>query len=879
MVLNVLLLGVSLLCISTALLWKAGKILSFQFHSSNLKIHIFYIVLLLPGFLLFIWIDETPQSQYLSVSLFLLFSVVLAELLSYWDNSKIITLPVKWRIAVLLVLGSFILGTPIMHQRLQQRECRETEVVAKELMRPSDNWLSYVVLDGIRTSIESIKNEYTASDIAEARKSNLAFVLWTKTLLGKEGYNSALVLYDQKGDEVDRFVVGINKLEQKEILTRVFEGEENDVHFIGRTGQKKLGKLYGAWITVRDTNENFIGSLALLLSEQQKTSFYDQETEPLRQFGDRFENEMVREIAIHEYQTDTLVFSTGSRLAPDRILSPEIASELKKAPSSIVWKDININGYETQTVFLRNTETPEKDISISLEKLDVRWELFNYLKEFIICLCVLAVMGIYISIRGRARGSPPVIGFKGKLFLGFACITLLPLTILSYYNKRLASERVQEQVEATLYRELSQLQDRIGNYIADEKDFELGVDDDFCEAVAGEYGIDFSVYRDASIQASSLSELYRAGFLDGRLNGKVFSASILGGKRNILTKEKIGSVEYIVGYAPISIAGSIAGVIAIPTLNREKEMESELAKRNAYVFGAYAVVFGIALIGGGLLAFRFARPLRLLTIAAKDVSEGNLEVRVEPHSRDEIGILASSFNEMVLKLRKSREELSKHERESAWKEMAKQIAHEIRNPLTPIKLSIQHVRQAFKDKAPDREEILQRVTQTVIDQIEVLSRIASEFSSFAKMPASKFERLNIDDLLKETINLFREVEEISFVHKPSPSTAMIIADRDQLRGVFINIVRNAIQAMQESGTITAETFLEKHLCIIKISDTGPGIPEEILTRIFDPNFSTKTEGMGLGLAIARRVIEDHGGTITCSSERGKGTMFEIRLPA
>jgi nitrogen fixation/metabolism regulation signal transduction histidine kinase len=271
--------------------------------------------------------------------------------------------------------------------------------------------------------------------------------------------------------------------------------------------------------------------------------------------------------------------------------------------------------------------------------------------------------------------------------------------------------------------------------------------------------------------------------------------------------------------------------------------------------------------------------LHQLTLAAKDVSEGNLAVRVETHSRDEIGILARSFNEMVSKLQKSREELSKHERESAWKEMAKQVAHEIRNPLTPIKLSIQHVRQAFKDKAPDREEILQRVTQTVIDQIEVLSRIASEFSSFAKMPESKFEKLNIDDLLKETINLFREIQGVSFIHTLASPTVMIVADRDQLRGVFINIIRNAIQAIQKAGIITAETSLEKHICIIKISDTGPGIPEELRARIFEPNFSTKTEGMGLGLAIARRVIEDHGGTISCSSERGKGTTFEIRLPA
>ena len=146
------------------------------------------------------------------------------------------------------------------------------------------------------------------------------------------------------------------------------------------------------------------------------------------------------------------------------------------------------------------------------------------------------------------------------------------------------------------------------------------------------------------------------------------------------------------------------------------------------------------------------------------------------------------------------------------------------------------------------------------------------------MPESKYERLNIDDILKETLSLFREVQGVSFIRTPASPPIMIVADRDQLHGVFINIIRNAIQAIPKAGTIIAETSLEKNTCLIKISDTGLGIPEEIRTRIFEPNFSTKTDGMGLGLAIARRVIEDHGGTISCSSERGKGTTFEIRLP-
>jgi two-component system, NtrC family, nitrogen regulation sensor histidine kinase NtrY len=876
--LNVILLGISLLCLSTSLIWKGKKILALQFPSSELKTRILLLLIFFLGIPIFIILDESPQVLLFGSIFFMIFSIIFVEYLARWKKSGISSASLYWRIAVWMVVGSFFLGTPIVHQRLQERERRDVEDAVREFLRPSDSWLTYVILDGLQVSADGLRNELILHDLEEAKKSNLAFVLWTQTLLGKNGYNSAIVLYDKKGNEADRFTVGMSKQEQKEILTRVFEGEEEAVHVAGRTGQKSLGKLYGSWITVHDSSGQIEGSIALLLSEHQRTFFHEYETEPLRQFANRFENDIVREIAIQEYRADTLVYSTGSKLSPDRFLPPDIKTAIQNASTTAFWKDIPINGLKAHTIYMEDASVPNRIVSMSLETLDIRWDLFSYLKEFFICLIILSVTGLYTLMQRRGTGVLITLGFKDKLFLGFACISLIPLIVLSYYNRQLVAERVQDQVETTLYHELSQLQDRISAYIMDEEDFVLGIDDDFCEALAAEYGIDFSVYRHAFIQASSRSELYRAELLDRRLNGDVFSSMSLGGKSYYLMNEKIGSVEYVVGYTPLLIGDIPVGVLSIPTLNREKDIESELAQRNAYVFGAYAIIFGIALAAGGLLAFRFARPLNQLTTAAKEVSEGNLQVQVHTRSRDEIGILAQSFNEMVLKLQKSRKELAAHERESAWKEMAKQVAHEIRNPLTPIKLSIQHVRQAFKDKAPDREEILQRVTQTVIEQIDALSRIAAEFSNFGTMPESKFEKLHIDDLLKETIDLFREVRGIQFIDRCAASSVMIVADHDQLRRVFINIIRNAIQAMSKGGTISIVTALEEHLCSIKITDNGPGISNEIRTKIFEPNFSTKTEGMGLGLAIARKIIENHGGSITCLSQHGKGTTFEIQLP-
>ncbi len=233
---------------------------------------------------------------------------------------------------------------------------------------------------------------------------------------------------------------------------------------------------------------------------------------------------------------------------------------------------------------------------------------------------------------------------------------------------------------------------------------------------------------------------------------------------------------------------------------------------------------------------------------------------------------------MTTELKASRENLARVEREVAWKEMAKQVAHEIKNPLTPIKLSIQHLLQAYRDRAHDFERILQGVSTTVIEQIEVLTRIASEFADFARMPERKFERVDVRLLLQETVTLFRELQGIEFRSKFSDTPAILIADRDELRRVFINIIRNSVQAMDKGGTITIETSVADQICTIIVSDTGSGIPPELQARVFRPNFSTKTEGMGLGLAIAQKVIEDLNGTIALRSEVGKGTSVEMKIP-
>ncbi|HET6226248.1 MAG TPA: ATP-binding protein, partial [Bacteroidia bacterium] len=225
--------------------------------------------------------------------------------------------------------------------------------------------------------------------------------------------------------------------------------------------------------------------------------------------------------------------------------------------------------------------------------------------------------------------------------------------------------------------------------------------------------------------------------------------------------------------------------------------------------------------------------------------------------------------------------LAKSERESAWREMAKQVAHEIKNPLTPMKLSLQHLQRTWKDHAPDMDKKMEQVTKTIIDQIDTLSSIATEFSNFAKMPKANYEQVNLQQTLLTTLALFRDLENIELEFKSEfHGEAWVWADREQLLRVFNNLLKNAVQAIPEGKKGQIQVILKSqnnHFLVI-VADNGVGINESVIHKIFTPNFTTKNTGMGLGLAMVKNIIENTGGHIWFETKVNVGTTFFVSLP-
>jgi len=303
----------------------------------------------------------------------------------------------------------------------------------------------------------------------------------------------------------------------------------------------------------------------------------------------------------------------------------------------------------------------------------------------------------------------------------------------------------------------------------------------------------------------------------------------------------------------------------------------------AIAFGITGVGILLAIVASLWVAGKFSRPIEQLAGASREVAAGNLNVQVEPQSRDELGELAESFNRMTRELLEQRERLLQAERVAAWRELARRLAHELKNPLFPLQITVENLLRSRDLPPAEFEEVFQECAHTLLDEIMHLKAIISRFSDFSKMPQPQLQDVQVNSLIEKAATLHRpQIQEAPRTIKlhleldPKASSAML--DPDLLHRVLSNLILNALDAMPGGGTLTLATHAEGDSIIISVSDSGVGLTPEERDRLFTPYYTSKQHGTGLGLAIVQSVISDHNGTISVQSAPGKGTAFIIRLP-
>lgn len=327
--------------------------------------------------------------------------------------------------------------------------------------------------------------------------------------------------------------------------------------------------------------------------------------------------------------------------------------------------------------------------------------------------------------------------------------------------------------------------------------------------------------------------------------------------------------------------GWVVGVgVDLPDINGPiHEITTTIAK-------ASALVLLVAVFVTIVVARRTTRPVQDLEAFTRRVASGDLDAQVPVRGHDELADLARSFNRMTRELKENREELVKAEKNAAWREMARQVAHEIKNPLTPIQLSASLLRRAHAEQSPEFEAILERTTDVIDRQVRNMRDIAKDFYRFAGEHRAPVP-VDAAEILREVFDLnaaWAEAEGIQLVLEsvaPDAPHAIVEADPDELRRALVNLVSNAIEAMEDGGTIHGSVEVAAGRVVVTVADTGKGIPDDVLERLFEPYFTTRSSGTGLGLAIVRRIIEDRGGEVSLENARGTdgpGAVARISLP-
>ncbi len=391
--------------------------------------------------------------------------------------------------------------------------------------------------------------------------------------------------------------------------------------------------------------------------------------------------------------------------------------------------------------------------------------------------------------------------------------------------------------------------------------------------------IDINIYSDkGTLVSTSRPEIFQIGFDGWLLNPEALEQIGIKGATSYIEKEKIGELGYISAYMPLILDNGRSYILNVPYFAQNDELNLDIVIMIVITVNIAVVMMVLAFVLSGLIAEKVTKPLQVVNEKLRKMRIGGKNEKIKYRHKDEIGVLVQEYNNMVDKLDESIGQLARSERENAWREMARQIAHEIKNPLTPMKLNIQFMLRSLQMEDPEKfKQRFRDISGMLIEQIDNMAAIASAFSDFAKLSVSNNEIFSVDDLVRNCTLLFEN--NVDEIHCEADTGLKIFADKEQMRRVVINLLKNAEQSIPEGrkGKIQVKVSEINEKVEIRIRDNGCGIPEELQKKIFEPNFTTKSSGSGLGLAICQRIIESVGGKIGFTTTLGEGTEFYIIL--
>lgn len=589
-----------------------------------------------------------------------------------------------------------------------------------------------------------------------------------------------------------------------------------------------------------------------------------------------FMQPLLRKYSIAKYVNDTLVMQTGVNPF-DPLLTGRGGEEGEYFSYRV--RDIDY------MVFNRSDSVSLVIARPALRFLDILVTFTYFFVGFFLLFMLFLVM-----VQPHQKFSLRRLDFRHKMQFAFVLILLGTMIAVGGVVIYLSMGQYRAKHLENIREKLSSVNIELEHKLSSESSLDEGWNaegypslDELLIKFSNVFYTDINLYDSkGNLLASSRREVFDKALTGRRMNYFALDALSVRGEPQFIHEERIGDLSYLSAYLPFyNTENQLLAYLNLPYFTIQSKLTEEISNLVVAIINFSLILLVISMGIAVFISGRITSPLRMLQGALASVQLGRQSEPLEYRGHDEIGELVKQYNIMLAELHESAIKLARSEREDAWREMAKQIAHEIKNPLTPMKLNVQQLYKTWRDSPDDFESRLARFTENQIEQIDNLSSIATEFSNFARMPKAKPGKTDLISAIRNVSQLFSDIRNIELSLDTEPLREVIIyADREHLSSMLTNLFRNAVQAIPSNrkGHIDVRVSIIGDRVRLSISDNGSGIPAELKDKLFIPNFTTKSSGMGLGLSIVKRIVETANGRIWFESEIDKGSTFSVEYP-
>lgn len=536
---------------------------------------------------------------------------------------------------------------------------------------------------------------------------------------------------------------------------------------------------------------------------------------------------------------------------------------------------------------LMETPSEGQTIVVSYPRLSIPNILTSFSYIFLILLVVSAL--VVVAASGSRRTFIGRMSISERIHAGLVFFITAFFAVICIVSGYQAVGEYEEDSKSHLSAAMSAYTMSLGDELYDYAPQELRPSsvtsseiDYLLQRTSNSTGVDAHLYdTHGQLLGTSRRELFLSGIAAPLMNSEALAILRQGETNEAFVEEHIGSMIHYASYSPLhNSEGEVLGYIGVPFFNDVKAMRAQVISSIVPISSSLMFIIILSIVASYLIARGITRPLVELRDVLKRVNLNSDDVKLNYPYDDEVGQVVAAYNRMTDKLGEQAEKLAATERESTWREMARQIAHEIKNPLTPMKLSVQYLLKVWDMRRENFEPMLRKTSQTLIEQMDQLASVASQFSGIAKMKQAEPVRMDLAAKISATATLFGRTDEAEITYAGPQEGIFVKADPDLLTSVFNNLIKNAQQSASDGRRVNISVSLEAdgdHVTVA-VADNGDGIRPEVRDKIFRPNFTTKSTGMGLGLAITKTIVDNTGGTITFETTEGQGTTFRVELP-